>query len=73
MKYINSVARFVEATVGLQVFPTDIFYLDEIPTYVDFVGVAMILCAAVLVSLLAALVPSMMAARLNPVEALRYE
>jgi len=69
VKNINNVA----ATLHLQEFLSSIYYLDKIPTYVDFVGVAMILCAAVAASLLAAMVPSLMAARLNPVEALRYE
>ena len=72
VKHINGIAKFMER-FGLRVFPTDIYYLDKIPAYVDFVGVAMILCAAMAVRLVAAMVPSLLAARLNPVEALRYE
>jgi lipoprotein-releasing system permease protein len=69
VRHINAVAKFL----GLRVFPPEIYYLDKIPTYLDFVGVAMILCSAVAVSLLAAMVPSLIAARLSPMEALRYE
>ena len=69
VRRINTVA----GALGLQVFPPEIFYLDKIPTHLDFVGVAMILCSTVAVGLLAAMVPSLMAARLSPMEALRYE
>ena len=73
VKYVNQIAGAAEKTLGIRIFPTDIYYLDSIPTYVDPVGVGMILCVAIAVALLAAMVPSLIAARLNPVEALRYE
>ena len=73
VKYINSIARFAEQYLGLQVFPRDIYYLDKIPTFVDATGVCLIVFSAIAASLLAAVVPSLIAARLNPVEALRYE
>ena len=73
VKYANEIAAGIEKTFGWRILPTDIYYLDRIPTHIDPVGVAMILCATVAVALLAAMVPSLIAARLNPVESLRYE
>ncbi|HUS59724.1 MAG TPA: ABC transporter permease [Planctomycetota bacterium] len=73
VRYVNQIMGALESAFGLRIFPKDIYYLDKIPTHIDPVGVGMILCAAVAVSLLAALVPSLIAARLDPVEALRYE
>ena len=73
VKYINQIATGIERTTGITILPKDIYYLDSIPTHIDPVGVGMILCATVAVALLAAMVPSLIAARLNPVESLRYE
>jgi len=73
VKYINQIATGVERATGITILPRNIYYLDSIPTHIDPVGVGMILCATVAVALLAAMVPSLIAARLNPVESLRYE
>ena len=73
VKYINQIAAGIQKATGITILPTNVLHLDSIPTYIDPVSVGMILFAAVSVALLAAMVPSLMAARLNPVESLRHE
>ncbi len=70
---LNPIADFLEETTGLSVFPSDIYYLDRIPTEINFLDVTTIMALALLTSLLAGLYPAGRAASLNPVEALRYE
>lgn len=70
---LNPVADFLEETTGLAVFPSDIYYLERIPTEINFLDVATIVTLALLTSVLAGLYPARRAASLNPVEALRYE
>lgn len=53
--------------------PEDVYYLSHVPVEVRPLEVALICCASVLISLLATLPPSVLAARLDPVEGLRYE
>lgn len=53
--------------------PESIYYVTRLPIRVETLDVAAITVAAVLISFLATFYPSWQAARLNPVEALRYE
>ena len=70
---LNPIADFLEETTGLSVFPSDIYYLDRIPTEINFFDVTTIITLALLTSLVAGIYPANRAASLNPVEALRYE
>jgi lipoprotein-releasing system permease protein len=53
--------------------PADVYYLTTIPVRLSAWNVAAIGGAALLICLLATLLPARQAARLNPVEAFRYE
>ena len=70
---LNPISDFLEETTGLAVFPSDIYYLDRIPTEINVADVTTIVALALLTSILAGIYPAHRAANLNPVEALRYE
>jgi len=53
--------------------PRDVFYISTLPVQVHGPDLAMIIIAALAISFLATLYPSWQAARLDPVEAIRYE
>lgn len=53
--------------------PPDVYYLDHLPVLMTWPDVGVIVAAAFVISGLACLYPAWVAARLHPVEALRYE
>lgn len=70
---INSIADFVGDLTGFQLFSSDVYYFDRIPADIYLSDIVIISVCAVVISVFAALYPAWHAARLNPVEALRYE
>jgi len=70
---INAIQDFLSATIGFEVWNPQIYYFDRVPAELDPVEVPVILAAAVASSLAGSLVPAILAARLDPVQSLRYE
>ncbi|MCO6457870.1 MAG: ABC transporter permease [Pirellulaceae bacterium] len=70
---INDIAAVVEWITGREVFDPTVYYFREIPTIINPLTVAWVMAGSVLIAVLASVLPARHAARLHPVEALRYE
>ena len=71
--YINDIAKLIEVVTGQEVFDPTVYYFERIPTDVEPIAVVGVVLGAVLIAVLASVLPALRAARLHPVEALRYE
>jgi lipoprotein-releasing system permease protein len=70
---IETIRGWLERLAGVNVFSPEIYFLSRLPARIDYGEVATVVIMALALSLLATLYPSWRAARLDPVEALRYE
>jgi len=70
---INEIASWIEWLTGQEVFDPTIYYFSEIPVIVKPITVLFVVLGAVAIAVGASVLPARKAARLKPVEALRYE
>lgn len=70
---IDAIERWLSGVFGFQIFNRDVYLFDHIPSVVQPLWVGTIVLGAFVCALLFALIPAWRAARLDPLEALRYE
>ena len=73
VRFINEIADFVGYLTGQEIFDPTIYYFTEIPTIISPFMVTWVAIGAIMIAVLASVLPALRAARLHPVEALRYE
>ncbi len=72
-KNVNTVERWISMALGLKMWKSSTYMFSRIPNEVDWSSVVWIVAAAVCAAGVGALIPAITAARLRPVEILRYE
>ncbi|MEM7168905.1 MAG: lipoprotein-releasing ABC transporter permease subunit [Pseudomonadota bacterium] len=70
---IETIRQWLQSLTGTELFSAEIYFLSQLPAVVDPVEVGQVVGMALFWSFLAPLWPAWRAARLDPVEALRYE
>jgi lipoprotein-releasing system permease protein len=70
---IERIRQFIQGVLGVNLFSAEIYFFTRIPAHIQAEDVATVVLMALALSFLATLYPSWRAARLDPVEGLRYE
>jgi lipoprotein-releasing system permease protein len=70
---IESIRQFLSWMTSTELFSPELYFLSRLPADMDTAETSAVVVMALVLSFLATLYPSWRAARLDPVEALRYE
>jgi lipoprotein-releasing system permease protein len=70
---VEEIRKFFSWLLGANLFPSELYFLSQLPSKVEPGDVIAVVAMTLLLSLAATIYPSWRAARLDPVEALRYE
>jgi lipoprotein-releasing system permease protein len=70
---VEEIRRFISWLTATELFSPELYYLSRLPADMDSKETAMVVAMALVLSFLATVYPAWRAARLDPVEALRYE
>jgi lipoprotein-releasing system permease protein len=70
---IETIRQWIQSLSGATLFDAEIYFLSQLPAKIDVTEVVLTIVFALALSLLASVYPAWRAARLDPVEVLRYE
>jgi len=70
---LNEIVGSIESIFGIVAFPSDIYYLDRLPSKIQYTDSFVIIIFSVVICLVASLYPAWRASKLDLVDGLRYE
>lgn len=73
LHYLDPIEIWVNATLGIDIFPREMYYFDHIPKHISAVWCVTVGASVLILSTLASMAGGLLAAMKQPVETLRYE
>ena len=70
---LNEIVGLIESLFGIVAFPSDVYYLDRLPSDNQYMDSFFIIIFSILICLIASLYPAWRASKLNLADGLRYE
>ena len=71
--YIEEIRVLITSIFNVRLFPEEIYFLSQMPSEINFGYIIVISLFSLLITFLATIFPSLSAAKLDPVKALKYE
>ena len=71
--YIENIRVLLTSIFNIRLFPEEIYFLSQMPSEINFGYIFIISLFSLLITFFATIFPSLSAAKLDPVKALKYE
>ena len=70
---IESIRVFLSYILNVEIFPSDVYFLDELPSEINSFSIMIIFIFSLITTSLASLVPAIAISRMDTIKALKYE
>ena len=70
---IEKIRTFLSKVFNLEIFPSDIYFLDKLPYEINFYSILIIFIISLIISAIASYLPATKISKMNTFRALRYE
>ena len=71
--YIEEIRKLITSVFNIRLFPEEIYFLSKMPSEINLKYIIIISFFSLLITFLATIFPSLSAAKLDPIKALKYE
>ena len=71
--YVEKIRQFLSSFLKLNIFPSDIYFLDKMPSEIDFNSIAIIFICSLLITSVASYFPARSISRMETTRALKYD
>ena len=71
--YIDEIRNFLSMFLGINIFPSDIYYLEKMPSEIKFGSILIVFTLSIIITSIASYFPAKTISKLKTNEALKYE
>ena len=70
---IESIRVFLSYILNVEIFPSDVYFLDEMPSEISLFSIMIIFLFSLIITSFASLIPAIVISKMSTIRALKYE
>ena len=71
--YIENIRSFLSSSFNISLFPEEIYFLSKMPSEINPLSIFIIAVCSIVITIIVSIFPALKAAKLDPVQSLKYE